>query len=195
LTTWTASIVRNFSAVVLALGLAASLVPAPSRAAEESTDPSSTIRLVRNVATGPTNQVATAMFAGGVRNCAPRVDQVANFLSKGTVASALVFLPEREQDNSMVTVSMEVQTENLPRIYASATFSPNTAIGCAAEYESVQYWPESCSAVAAKTFRGAVPSGTLGTEINILQIGPSARVFMMRTTPTSCVTIKKELLK
>ncbi len=181
--------------VALGLAFASSLALSQSRATEESTDPNSAVRLVRNVAVGPTNQVATAMFSGGVRNCAPRVDQVASFLSKGTVASALVFLPERDQDNSMVTFAMEVQTENLPRIYASATFSPNTAIGCAAAYETVQYWPESCAAVAAKTFRGAVPSGNLGTEIGILQIGPSARVFLMRTTPTSCVTIKKELLK
>jgi hypothetical protein len=176
------------SAVTLAV--AALLAAASAFAADDDS-----VRLVRNIAAGPTNGVATALFAAGVRNCAPRADQVANFMTKGTSSSALVFLPDRDPDNSMVSVSMEVLTENVPRIYASATFSPNTAIGCAAEYESVQYWPESCTAVAAKVFKGAPSGGTLGNEIGILTIGPAARVFLMRTTPTSCVTIKKEMLR
>jgi hypothetical protein len=106
-----------------------------------------------------------------------------------------LFLPERETDNSMVSVSMEIAAEGLPRAYATATFSPNTAIGCAAEYETVQYWPESCNVVAAKIFKGAPPSGPLGAEIGILTLGPVARVFLLRATSTSCVTIKKEVLR
>ena len=183
---------RKRNCLTLGLALACALALPAARAAD---DPSDTMRLLRNIAAGPTNQVATAMFGAGVRNCATRVDQVANFLTKGTVSSALVFLPDREPDNMMVSVSMEVQTENIPRIYASATFSPNTALGCSAAYESVQYWNEACNLVAAKAFKGAVSGGNLGTEIAMLTIGPSARVFLMRTTPTSCVTIKKELLR
>jgi hypothetical protein len=68
-------------------------------------------------------------------------------------------------------------------------------MGCAAEYETVQYWDEPCSAVAAKTFKGATPSGSIGSEIAILTIGPAARVFLMRATATSCVSIKKEVVK
>jgi hypothetical protein len=154
-----------------------------------------TVKHLRNIASGSTNMVATQVFASGVRNCAARVDQVTNFLTKGTQSSALLFLPDREPDNAMISVAAEVLAEGFPRAYASASFSPNTAIGCAAEYETVQYWPESCNIVAAKQFKGAPASGPLGAEIGILTIGPSARVFLMRATSTSCVTIKKEVLR
>jgi hypothetical protein len=163
-------------------------------APQESAD-SNVVKLIRDVGNGQTNPMATAMFSAGVRNCATRVDQVGNFLTKNTKSSALVFLPEKEPDNSMISVSMEIQGEAIPRAYASATFSPNTPIGCAAEYETVQYWPEPCNTVALKQFKGATPQGSLGTEIAVLAIGPLARVFLMRATGTSCVSIKKELLR
>jgi len=176
------------------LGFACVLATASARAQAADAD-TATVKHIRNIAGGATNMVATQMFAAGVRNCATRIDQVANFLTKGTQSSALLFLPEREADNSMVSVSAEVAAEGFPRAYASATFSPNTAIGCAAEYETVQFWNESCNIVAAKYFKGAPPSGPLGAEIGILTIGPVARVFLMRATSTSCVTIKKEVLR
>ena len=183
---------RKLGLETLCLGLACGLAAAAVQAAEADTP---TVRHLRNIAAGATNMVATQVFSAGVRNCAARVDQVTNFLTKGTQSSALLFLPERDPDNMMISVSAEVQAEGFPRAYASATFSPNTAIGCAAEYETVQYWPETCNIVAAKYFKGAPASGPLGTEIGILTIGPSARVFLLRATSTSCVTIKKELVK
>ena len=182
----------NLRIVVAGLGMA--LAVSGVHAANESTD-SGSVRLVRNIATGATNQVAIVSFDAGARSCAPRIDLVTNFLTQGTQSSALLFLPDKDPDKNMVSVSMEVKPEALPRAYASATFSPNTGIGCAAEYETVQYWGEPCNAVAAKTFKGATPSGALGSEIAILTIGPSARVFLMRATANSCVSIKKEVLK
>ncbi len=179
--------------VIVGLAMTCSIVGAQTR--PDETADSGTMRVLRDIAGGPTNQVATAMFSSGVRNCATRVDQVSNFLTKGTRSSALLFLPDRDPDNSMVSVSMEVQSENTPRAYASTTFSPNTAIGCSGVYETVQFWQESCNAVAAKHFRGAVSSGSLGGEIGMFTIGPSARVFLMRATGSSCVSIKKELIK
>jgi hypothetical protein len=174
--------------VVLACSVGAQTRP------EETAEPG-TMRLLRDIAAGPTNQIATAMFSSGVRNCATRIDQISNFLTKGTRSSALLFLPDREPDNSMVSASLEVQSEGTPRAYASATFSPNTAIGCSALYETVQYWNESCNTVAAKHFKGAPPSGALASEIAMLTIGPSARVFLMRVSGSACVSIKKEVIK
>lgn len=179
---------------IVCAGLVSTLAVAQTRPADETSDTGS-VRLLRDLAAGPTNQIATVMFSTGVRNCATRIDQISNFLTKGTQSSALLFLPEREPDNSMVSVSLEVQGEGIPRAYGSATFSPNTAIGCSGVYETVQYWPESCNAVAAKRFKGAVSTGSLGGEIGMLNIGPSARVFLMRATGGSCVSIKKEILK
>src|SRR5438046_2340905 len=122
---------------VMFIVLACSLVGAQTR--PEETAESGSMRLLRDIGAGPTNQVATAMFSSGVRNCATRVDQIANFLTKGTRASALLFLPDRDPDNSMVSASLEVQSEGTPRAYGSATFSPNTVIGCSAMYETVQF--------------------------------------------------------
>jgi hypothetical protein len=185
---------RKLVPVLVGVALAGATTAWVVRAADESAD-AGPVRLLRNLAPLPTNPVATMMFGAGVRNCAARADQVVSFLTKGTQSSALVFLPENEPDNSMASVSLEVRAEGLPRAYANVTLSPNTAIGCAAEYETVQYWNESCSAVAARTFRGATPTGNLGSDIGILLLGPAARVFLMRTSPSSCVTIKKEVLK
>ena len=183
---------RKLGLGTLCLGLACGLAAAAVQASDADT---ATVRHLRNIAAGATNMVATQVFSAGVRNCAARVDQVTNFLTKGTQSSALLFVPEREPDNMMVSISAEVQAEGVPRAYASATFSPNTAIGCGAIYETVQYWSESCKDVAAKAFKGGRPGGPLGSEISILTIGPWARVFLIRATSTSCVTIKKEVLK
>lgn len=185
---------RKLCIVIACAGLASTFAAAQTRLSEEVSD-SSSIRLLRDLAAGPTNQIATVMFATGVRNCATRIDQISNFLTNKTRSSALLFLPEKEPDNSMVSVSLEVQGEGIPRAYGSATFSPNTAIGCSGMYETVQYWPESCNSVAAKHFKGAVSTGSLGGEIGMFNIGPSARVFLMRATGSSCVSIKKEVLK
>jgi hypothetical protein len=153
------------------------------------------VKPLRNIAGGSANGLTTQALSSGVKSCAGRIDQVANFLTKSTQSSALMFLPERDFDNSMVSVSAEVDAQGVPRAYASATFSPNTAMGCAGMYETVQYWGESCNSVAARIFKGATPSGPLGSEIAVLSIGPSARVFMIRATTQSCVTIKKEVLR
>ena len=182
---------RTFRAKPAYTGFAALLAVSLALAADDA----DTVKHVRNIAGGSTNLLTTQTFSAGVRSCSSRIDVVANFLTKGTQSSALIFLPEREPDNIMVSISAEVQAEGFPRAYASATFSPNTAIGCSAMYETVQYWAESCNVVAARVFKGATPSGPLGSEIGILTIGPLARVFMLRPSSSSCVTIKKEVLK
>lgn len=184
---------RTLTIALSIAGLACSLAGAQTR--QEEAPEQGGMRLLRDITSGPTNQIATAMFSSGVRNCATRIDQVSNFLTRGTRTSALLFMPDRDPDNSMVSVSMEVAAEGTPRAYGSSTFSPNTAIGCSAMYESIQYWPESCNAVAAKHFKGAVSNGALGSEIGVFTIGPSARVFLMRATGSSCVSIKKEVIK
>lgn len=178
----------------VAFAVAGVLSATAASAADESTT-SGSVRLIKSITPGPQNQVALVAYGAGVRKCAERIDLVANFLTQNTQSSALAFLPDRDPDNSMFSVSFEVKAESAPRAYASATFSPNTAIGCAAEYEAVQYWGESCAAVAAKTFKGATATGLIGTDVSILSIGPAARVFLMRATANSCVTIKKEIVK
>jgi hypothetical protein len=139
--------IRRAATCLAAAALVSALAGAQTRPEESAAD-SATMRVLRDISSSQTNQIATAMFAAGVRNCATRADQVTNFLTRGTKANALLFLPDREPDNSMVSVSMEVLAEGTPRAYASATFSPNTAIGCSGVYETIQYWGESCNTVA-----------------------------------------------
>jgi hypothetical protein len=183
---------------MVAGGLAVVVALSPGSAsaqagAQANADPG--VKHLRNIADGTQNKITAQMLASGVRTCTGRIDQVANFLTRGTQSSALLFIPDREPDNMMVSMSAEVQADGVPRAYASATFSPNTAMGCGGVYESVQYWSESCNVVAAKNFKGGTPGGPLGSEIGVLNIGPSARVFLVRATPGSCVTIKKEVLR
>jgi len=154
------------------------------------------IRFIQNVAAGSTNQVSSTARAAGIKSCATRIDQVSSFLTKGTQSNALLFLPDKDPDSSMISLSLEVESKSTPRAYGSATFSPNTAIGCAGMYETVQYWTEPCSMVATKHFNGATNNGTLGGEIEMLNIGSAARVFLMRTaTNSSCISIKKEVIQ
>jgi hypothetical protein len=184
------ALILREAAAGMALALALPLYPVH---AQSNADAS--VKHIRNIADGPQNKVTSQVLASGVRTCTGRIDQVANFLTRGSQSSALLFIPERDADNSMISISAEVQAEGVPRAYASATFSPNTVMGCSGMYESVQYWKESCNAVAAKNFKGGTPAGPLGSEIGILNIGPSARVFLVRATSDSCVTIKKEVLR
>jgi len=186
----------KLSMVVGGLAVLAALSPGSASAqagAQANADPG--VKHLRNIADGTQNKITAQMLASGVRTCTGRIDQVTNFLTRGTQSSALLFVPERDADNMMVSMSAEVQAEGVPRAYVSATFSPNTAMGCSGMYESVQYWNESCNIVAAKSFKGGTPAGPLGSEIAILNIGPSARVFLIRATSNSCVTIKKEVLR
>ena len=182
---------RKFRLAATAVGIVCMFTLAAAQPAIERSD---TMRLLRNMIPGPVNQITEAMQTAGVSNCANRIDQTSKFLTQGT-GSALLFLPERDPDNSMVSVSMELQPPGLPRAYASATFSPNTVVGCAVAYESVQYWTESCTNVAAKRFAGGTFGGSIGSEVAILTIGPTARVFLLRSTPNSCVSIKKEVVR
>ena len=99
---------RTIAAAALSLLLLPAACLAQSRPADESPDNNVT-RLIRDVGNGPTNQMATMMFAAGVRNCATRVDQVGNFLTKNTRSSALLFLP----DNSKWPLQMIVYTYTL----------------------------------------------------------------------------------
>src|SRR5512144_1136476 len=111
---------RTLTIALSIAGLACSLAGAQTR--QEEAPEQGGMRLLRDITSGPTNQIATAMFSSGVRNCATRIDQVSNFLTRGTRTSALLFMPDRDPDNSMVSVSMEVAAEGTPRAYGSTTF-------------------------------------------------------------------------
>ena len=96
---------RKLRTVSIALCLLGALTLAAAQSAPER---SQAMRLLRNMVPGPVNPITDAAQSAGVNNCANRIDQTTKFLTQGT-GSALLFLPERDPDNSMVSISMELQ--------------------------------------------------------------------------------------
>lgn len=143
--------------------------------------------------TGAANNITQTIFGAGAITCAPRVNQITNFLIASGEHGAFLFVPPKEVDKAMVSVSMEIQAPNTPLAYASASFSPGTRIGCGGMYETVVYWSGACSAVASQVFKEAKVAGPLMKSITILEIANSARIFLM-PAGTGCVSIKKEVM-
>jgi hypothetical protein len=142
---------------------------------------------------GAANNITQAVFNAGAMACAPRVNQITNFLIAGGENGAFLFVPPKDVDKAMISVSMEIQAPNTPLAYASASFSPGTRIGCGGMYETVVYWNGACSAVAGQVFKDAKVVGPLMKSITILEIANSARIFLM-PAGTGCVSIKKEVM-
>jgi hypothetical protein len=140
-----------------------------------------------------THPITQAAVKAGVLACAARVNQVANFLTANSQSGAFLFTPGAQPDQRLFSTSLEVSSPNTPPAYASASFAPNQANGCAALYETVSYWPSACDKVAAQQFAGLKDGGKLGTRTQLLVLGPSSRVFLM-PAGTGCVSIKKEVI-
>jgi hypothetical protein len=143
--------------------------------------------------TGSANSITQAVFNAGAMACAPRVNQITNFLIAGGENGAFLFVPPKEVDRAMVSVSMEIQAPNTPLAYASASFSPGTSIGCGGMYETVVYWNGACNAVATQVFKDAKVVGPLMKSITILEIASAARIFLM-PAGAGCISIKKEVM-
>mgnify|MGYP001574144404 CR=1 FL=1 len=141
------------------------------------------------------NPITQAVVKAGALSCAGRINQVINFLIAGSKESgAQVYVPAVEPDRKMVSVSLEIQNENMPAIYAGAGFAPNQANGCGAMYEAVAYWNMKCADAAAKQFAGLKKIGALRKEITVLEGGPGVTVFLM-PAGSGCVSIKKEVVQ
>lgn len=141
------------------------------------------------------NSVTQAVVKAGALSCTVRVNQVMNFLGSGIQGmGAQVYVPTVEPDRQLISVSLELQSENLPPVYASTAFAPNQANGCAAVYEAVVYWNMKCDDVAAQQFAGLKRLGYMRKDIAALDGGPALKVFLM-PAGTGCVSIKKEVVQ
>jgi hypothetical protein len=145
--------------------------------------------------TKPTvNRITDAAMKSGVKSCLERIDQVSNFLTANTESGWLMSVPGSEPDRRLISASIEVATKEAPSAYASESFAPNQANGCAGMYETVVYWESGCPDVGKKQFSTFKTAGVLSKSISILDGGAGVRVFLM-PAGRGCVAIKKEVLQ
>jgi hypothetical protein len=139
-----------------------------------------------------TNPITDAAKKNGVVSCGARITQVTNQLANGNVNGVFLFTPGQSPDKNLFSVSMEVLPVAGPMAYASASFAPNQANGCAGVFDSVIYWPKRCEEIASTKFSGFKTSGKLSTNIAVIDAGLK-RVFLM-PADQGCVSIIKEVL-
>ena len=141
------------------------------------------------------NKITQAADKSGVKACTGRINQVANFLTAGTLGfGAMLLLPPNNPDQQLVSVSMEIPIKGASSAYASASFAPNQANGCGGMYETVVYWPQKCDVVANKTFGALKKIGALYKTIYVRDGGVTTKIFLM-PAGTGCVSIKKEVIR
>lgn len=142
------------------------------------------------------NGITQAAVSGGVLSCAGRINQVANFLTGGSLGvGAFLFTSPVDPDQRLASVSLEIPAgAGASSTYASASFAPNQSNGCGGIYESVVYWPEKCEEVAAKNLRTLRRVGILAQTITVLDVGWSTKIFLM-PAGNGCVSIKKEVVQ
>jgi hypothetical protein len=138
------------------------------------------------------NLLTQATVQQGVLRCTSRINQVSNFLGFGPQAGAVLMLPSSQPDQNLFPVAMEIPAEGAVA-YVASTFAPNQANGCAAVYDAVLYWPQSCESVADKQFANLKRIGQMKAAISVLDGGSATKVFLM-PAGTGCVSIKKELV-
>ena len=186
--------------IILSLTLAAifglsSLIPLATAEEKAKTSTSKTRSPVNQPANQSVNGITQAAVKAGALSCTSRINQVANFLTAGSPdVGALMFLPPNNPDQQMISASMEIPMKDASSAYASASFAPNQANGCAGMYETVVYWPDKCPEVAEKQFGALKKAAALAKNIGVRDGGESMKVFLM-PAGSGCVSIKKEIVR
>lgn len=138
-------------------------------------------------------KVANFFDKAGSKRCAPRIHQVVDFLTARSKSGTSVFIPgaPRDPDGSMLSLSMEVANGDV-LAYASASFHPRHEQECAGVYETVTYWQNACSEVAA-THYPKIKRSPMLAQLSVLEVDTSTRIFLM-PAGQGCVTIKKQVI-
>ena len=141
------------------------------------------------------NKITEVADKAGIKSCNGRINQVSNFLTAGvTNVGAMLFYPPKNPDQQLFSVSMELPIKGAASAYASASFAPNQANGCAGMYEKVVYWPQKCDAVVNKNFSKLKKLGALSKTIYVRDGGVSIKIFLM-PAGSGCVSIIKEIVQ
>ncbi|MGD0280322.1 MAG: hypothetical protein ABSC11_13610 [Smithella sp.] len=175
-------------AAILGLAFMISPIIYPAKAEEKTKAP------VNKQAASNVNNITQAAVNAGVLSCISRINQVANFLTANTQGlGTMIFLPPNNPDNQLISLSMEIPLKD-SSAYASASFAPNQANGCAGMYETVAYWPQKCAEVGEKQFGSFKKGGALSKNITVMNGGESIKIFLM-PAGAGCVSIKKEIVR
>ena len=152
---------------------------------------------------GPGKALGELFFRAGAVTCAPRVEQVGDFLLQGGEAGVFLFLPESALDQRQIGLMLEIVSpvgglgsnsdSGGSSAYASADFSPTVDGTCGASYQAIAYWPGNCAEVAKTRFSANKLLGVVKRSILMLELSKLGRIFLMPAGP-GCVSIKRELL-
>jgi hypothetical protein len=185
---------------ILTLTLAAifglsSLIPLAMAEDKPKTAPSKTQSSVKQPATQSANSITQAAIKAGVRTCANRINQVSNFLTAGVKdVGTMMFYSQSNPDKQMSSVSMEIPLKDAASGYATASFAPDQANSCTGMYETVVYWPQTCTEVGENNYGKFKNVGKLSKNIYVRDDGVSTKVFLL-PAGKGCVSIKKEIIR
>jgi len=138
--------------------------------------------------------ITLAATQQGVLSCSGRINQVVNALGVTDKSGVALMLPPAQQDQRLVPLVLEMSTTQGGSAYISATFAPNQANGCGANYDAVVYWPKSCNEVAQQSYASLKLLGRLKKDVVMLDGGVNMKVFLLPAGPAGCISIKREIL-
>jgi hypothetical protein len=184
---------RNLALVLTVALFGAGVAQAADKAAKPAAPPPQAP--AAQAAQSNVNGITRAAVSNGVLACTSRINQVTNFLTAGVQGvKAVLFIPTKDPDRQMISISMEIPTKEAASAYASASFAPNQANGCGGMYETVVYWPQTCDEVARKNFATFKKIDAFSQNITVLDGGETMKIFLM-PAGTGCISIKKELIR
>ena len=166
--------------------------PAASSSAKSVTSPTTAAQAPAGDALNP---LALAALQQGARQCAARIHQVSQFLGFQAASSGALLMPgPGNTERTLMGISIELPVSDTVA-YVSSTFAADSANPCMGSYDAVVYWPTACNDVAQRAFGGARMLGPLQQRIQMLEVGPSSRIFLMPAGAQGCVSIKRELIQ
>lgn len=142
--------------------------------------------------TSPSVQLAQAMAQIGLRACAPRMQEAADFLFEGRSAAIRVqpLGPDANRWPTLVTIESSHPANGTTR-FSTLMIAP--AGSCSGFYQQVIVWPQPCAAVKKEIFGSYTGDRALLRNVRISELNAGLQVALM-PAGTGCVSIKKELL-
>lgn len=127
----------------------------------------------------------------GIRTCLPAIKKISEFLigdHKNYGASSS--WATKEADKQMFISRIELTYNDGDSQLMTLYTAPTTSGLCAAAYERVTYWADSCMKVAKDTFKDHEYKGELNEAIT--QLSKDGNPIFLMKAGTGCVSVKQE---